>query len=492
MKKTFVMAILAGAGCSLMLNSCSNSDEIVTNEAVRLDSELVTGIRVTLPDSPFAKETRTAHSIVSGAMHTDWQLGDTLGIYPIGGDQVAFPISEGEGTNTANFNGGAWALRAAFNYAAYYPFDRHNVFVQEDRLAFDYTGQVQDGDGSLNHLGAYDFLAAGATETNEDGSVDLTLNHLGCFVRMQLTIPEANTLKTVRIASNNVPFVVKGTVNLSSATPSISSVATSTYTEIKLENVAVEADETVTIYMMMAPVNLSGSILTFTVSGNGGVSYSQTLPAGKNMEAGNAYNYALALDKDDYQYVAVDLGLPSGLKWASFNVGATAPEEYGDYYAWGEVATKSDYSLATYEYFRIETGTDADGFDSEEQVWDNLGDISGTEYDVAHQKWGGSWRMPTQSEFDELYYNCTWKWGAKNTVYGYKVTGTNGNWIFLPAAGYRYYTSLINDGSYGFYWSSTPNNQSYAYSLYFYSSYIDPYNGNDHRYDGRSVRPVTE
>lgn len=489
-----MLTMLAGAGCGLWMSSCNNSEDIVVNDApVAPESELVTGIRVTLPECPFVAETRTAHSIVSGAMHTDWQLGDTLGIYPIGGDQVAFPISEGEGTSTAHFNGGSWALRSTYQYAAYYPFDRHNVFVQEDRLAFDYNGQVQDGDGSLTHLGAYDFLAAGAADSDEEGAVDLTLNHLGCFVRMQLTIPEANTLKTVRVASNDVPFVMKGIVDLTSATPVLTPVSTSTYTEIKLDNVAVEADETVTIYMMMAPVNLSSSILTFTVSGNGGVSYSQTLSAGKNMEAGNAYNYALALDKDDSQYVAVDLGLPSGLKWASFNVGATVPEEYGDYYAWGEVATKSDFSRDTYEHFRIETGTDADGFDSEEHIWVDLGDISGTEYDVAHQKWGGSWRMPTQSEFQELKDYCTWKWGAKNTVYGYKVTGSNGNWIFLPAAGYRLNTSLYNDGSNGYYWSSTPdpygpNSVSY---LYFDSSYINP-NDNNGRYGGQSVRPVTE
>lgn len=491
MRRTLIASLFLSTGFGIAMNSCSNADEITTQVADSAEPALVTGIRVTLPECPFVSETRTAHSIVSGAMHTDWQLGDTLGIYPIGGDQVAFPISEGEGTSTARFNGGSWALRSTYQYAAYYPFDRHNVFVQEDRLAFDYTGQVQDGDGAMTHLGAYDFLAAGATDTDEEGAVDLTLNHLGCFVRMQLTIPEANTLKTVRVASNNVPFVVKGTVNLSSATPEFTPVATSTYTEIKLENVTVEADETVTIYMMMAPVDLSNSILTFTVAGNGGVSYSQTLNAGKNMEAGNAYNYALTLDKDDSQYVAVDLGLPSGLKWASFNVGATVPEEYGDYYAWGEVSTKSDYLQATYEHFRIETGTDADGFDSEEQIWENLGDISGTEYDVAHMKWGGSWRMPTHSEFQELYNYCTWKWGAKNTVYGYKVTGSNGNWIFLPAAGCRFNTYLSRDGSYGFYWSSTQNGQSYAFGLLFDSSSTGPY-GNDSRYYGHSVRPVTE
>lgn len=478
----------------VLASSCSDSMNILggnEDQSLECVRSLSAHVENFLPEEGM---TRTAFSVDgTGKLNCQWTVGDTLGIFPVGGDQVQFPISEGQGTQTAKFDGGKWALRSDTEYAAYYPFKGTNYHVSQNAIPVSYIGQTQDGDGSMDHLRDYDFLAAGTTLPSYDGSVDLSLKHLGCFVRMQLTIPEANTLKTVRVASNNVPFVVKGTVNLSTATPALTPTATSTYTEIKLENVAVEADETVTIYMMMAPVNLSGSILTFTVAGNGGVSYSQTLNAGKNMVAGNAYNYALALDKDDSQYVAVDLGLPSGLKWASFNVGATAPEEYGDYYAWGEVATKSDYSQATYEHFRIETGTDADGFDYEEQVWVDLGDISGTEYDVAHQKWGGSWRMPTESEFQELREYCTWKWGAKNTVYGYKVTGSNGNWIFLPAAGYRNTTDLDGDGSYGNYWSSTPYpyDPSCASSPLFYSSDITP-NGCSYRYCGQSVRPVTE
>lgn len=193
-------------------------------------------------------------------------------------------------------------------------------------------------------------------------------------------------------------------------------------------------------------------------------------------------------DPQGGQYEYVDLGLPSGLKWATCNVGASAPEEYGDYYAWGEIETKDRYSEETYEYSH--TGIDADGF--EVKIWDDLGDISGTDYDVAHQKWGGAWRMPTKSEFVELKDNCTWTSVKMNNINGYKVTGTNGNWIFLPAAGYRRNTSLYCGGSIGYYWSSSPypNDPSNAYYLSFDSSiYPSAYNN---RYYGQSVRPVTE
>lgn len=174
---------------------------------------------------------------------------------------------------------------------------------------------------------------------------------------------------------------------------------------------------------------------------------------------------------------AIDLGL--SVKWASWNVGATAPEEYGGYYAWGETEVKDDYSVDTYLYYL-------------NGVYVDLGaDISGTEYDVAHVKWGDGWRMPTLNEIKELINNCTWSWTTQNDINGYKVTGSNGNSIFLPAAGYRVGTGGAGSrGSDGYYWSST----SYHYSLeardlHFYSSHHN--NGNDSRDRGCTVRPVT-
>ncbi len=171
----------------------------------------------------------------------------------------------------------------------------------------------------------------------------------------------------------------------------------------------------------------------------------------------------------------VDLGLPSGLKWATCNVGATNPEDYGDYFAWGETTTKSEY-----------TEGNSITYDK------NMSDISGnSRYDAARANWGGMWRLPTASEIDELVNNCTWKWTSQNGVNGYKVTGKNGNSIFLPAAGWRSGSSLYYAGSYGYYWSSTPSSNTYrAYGLDFGSGgYV---RDGSNRGDGLSVRPVTE
>ncbi len=183
---------------------------------------------------------------------------------------------------------------------------------------------------------------------------------------------------------------------------------------------------------------------------------------------------------------AVDLGL--SVKWACCNVGASSPEGYGGYYAWGETEEKSDYDWDTYAYY---IDTDGDGL---KDTYQNIGsNISGTSYDVAHVKWGGSWRMPTLDEIKELCNKCTWQWTTVNGVNGQKVTGPNGNSIFLPAAGYRNGTDVGGRGSYGYYWSATLYSlysRSLACFLDFDGGYWD-WNVSG-RYDGFSVRPVTE
>ncbi len=172
----------------------------------------------------------------------------------------------------------------------------------------------------------------------------------------------------------------------------------------------------------------------------------------------------------------IDIGLPSGLKWATCNIGATKPEDYGNYYAWGETTTKSTYTSSNSTTFGV-----------------SMSDISGNaEYDAATANWGGTWRMPTSTEIGELINNCTWAWTTQNEVNGYKVTGPNGNSIFLPAAGYRDGSSLYNAGSSGYYWSSTPR-ESGTYDAYYLLFNSSNYFGSYYfHYYGQSVRPVTE
>lgn len=177
----------------------------------------------------------------------------------------------------------------------------------------------------------------------------------------------------------------------------------------------------------------------------------------------------------------IDLGLPSGTKWASCNVGATKPEEYGGYYAWGEIEEKEVYKFSTYKYYQ-----DGD--------YVNIGsDISGTDYDVAHIKWGDKWCMPTKNDFEELMNYCTMTWATLNGESGFKFTSKkNENSIFLPAAGWRGDGSLNDAGKYGDYWSSTqiPSLSNCAYDLHFDLGVASWFIIGDGRMIGQSVRPV--
>ena len=183
----------------------------------------------------------------------------------------------------------------------------------------------------------------------------------------------------------------------------------------------------------------------------------------------------------------VDLGL--SVKWATMNVGANAPEGYGDYFAWGETKPKDYYDWSTYKWCNGSVTTMTKYCTTSYYGTVDYKTVLELSDDAARANWGGTWRMPTIDEIKELLDNCHWEWTTRNDVNGFKVTGPNGASVFLPAAGSRWLGDLDNSG-YGYYWSSSlgPNLDYYAYYLYFGSdgSRWDYYK----RGSGRSVRAV--
>ncbi len=184
----------------------------------------------------------------------------------------------------------------------------------------------------------------------------------------------------------------------------------------------------------------------------------------------------------------VDLGL--SVRWATCNVGAEKPEEYGNYYAWGETATKTTYSWGTYAYGSADNVLTKYNTDSHYGTVDKKTTLE-TINDAATKNWGGSWRMPTSAEWEELRTSCTWTLATLNGVAGYKVIGKNKNAIFLPTAGYRSYNERYGVGSKGHYWSSScsTNYPNRAWNIFFDSNYVGR-NDSGRRYFGQSVRPV--
>ena len=186
----------------------------------------------------------------------------------------------------------------------------------------------------------------------------------------------------------------------------------------------------------------------------------------------------------------VDLGLPSGILWAAYNVGASSPEEYGGYYAWGETEEKSIYTWEYYKYGK-KNYYDGDWYWTGSFIGD---DISGTSYDAAHVKWGDGARMPRQKDIQELIHNCTWILGSSGAI----VIGPNGNKIFLPFSGRCYPDGINNRTFFGYYWSGTcvegVDGDVFGYTLYCGNEERFNYEAdfNFHLNYGQNIRPVKD
>ena len=200
----------------------------------------------------------------------------------------------------------------------------------------------------------------------------------------------------------------------------------------------------------------------------------------------------------------IDLGL--SVKWGTCNVGATKPEESGNFYSWGETEPKESYLMETYKLcLKIESWVDVEMSkynikpdDKNKSVVikgkiDNLKTLTSAD-DAANKVLGGKWRTPTIEEFVELRNNCTWQWTTINGVSGYKVSskksGLEENYIFLPAVGYKSGTVFQNPGTHGYYWSGTVNEKNSNTALYFsfYEGSIGQYATG--RSYGLTIRPV--
>lgn len=491
-----------------LLASCTNEEFIQQNDPI-------THVTVTASDYEMDAETRTNLELSSSGLTFTWAESDVIGIYPDEGTQVSFPMENGAGAKTANFDGGGWSLRGSHTYAAYFPYNVENTYFNRPftELPLIYTGQTQPENNSTADMGAFDYMVATAS-TAESGSVTFNFKHVNSVLYIQLTTSEAATFTQLTLSADEGLFTTLATVDITDAT--LTSVGISTELSMALNNIAVGAGEKLYALMQIAPVNANGKTLTATLTASDGKTYSVQI-AGKNFLTGRAYQLTGTIASsgsgegtsgsgDDIGWgdncklnghAYVDLGLPSGLLWATMNVGASAPEEYGGYYAWGETWTKSEYTWANYRWCNgTKNSVTKYNYDHAFGRVDNKERLDLAD-DAAHVNWGEGWYIPTADDCGELINNCTWTWTTVNGVAGSCVVGPNGNSIFLPAAG-----DQKDDGfqrGVGFYWSSTlygisawggQNGLSSWYLHFDDSPYQDMYEQT--RYCGLSIRPVCQ
>ena len=262
------MAILMPFG----LTACSNDDKpFVDYEPVAVKGgDVVKGINVTLSDFIAANaDTRTTYADIEGGVNVTWAAGDTIGIFPNEGGQVEFPIQTGTKSNQATFDGGGWALKSNSTYAAYYPYRNANGNYGNKKIQLKYTGQKQLSNGSTEHLGQYDYQATGGVQTNSSGYLNFQFKHMGALIVFNLTVPKAGTYTSLTLTSSEKVFVTKAELDISGNEPVLKNASKSNTFTLTLDNLALEADNSVlTAYMMLAPADLSQGSLELTIDGD--------------------------------------------------------------------------------------------------------------------------------------------------------------------------------------------------------------------------------
>lgn len=280
---------------TLILNACNNEEASLSNITDNSSTCILTA-----KDFRWDNESsRSALTVENGAAKFSWTPGDRVGILPDTGAQVYFEIPQSTNNNEltdeerrkASFDGGAWALKASSNYAAYYPFIK-DFDLNRTKVPVDYTGQKQIG-ASTNHLGAYDYLAARPVTTNPNGGVTFDFDHVGALILIKFIVPNAGTaLKNVTLSADGVAFTTKGTYNLTSTKEKgfpITSTETSDCFTMEVDYTTITDNEEITIYFMTAPIDLSGKKVNVSVAYGEESDVLKLAADGKNFMGGEGY-----------------------------------------------------------------------------------------------------------------------------------------------------------------------------------------------------------
>lgn len=464
--------ILSAIVLTSAIASCSNDVEEISSEQ----------------SSPLEIMANIEGTRAAGIDDRDFFKSDSIGI------TVRGTFTDPQNNVKGVFDGSRWNLSTdisvpygEYTIEAYYPYDKSN----------EYNIYVTAG---TNHLFANTSIFS---KGKEPAVANLTFKHVMSRVRFEVSGASNNLLDSIVVSGSKIykrsRFQIEGGEYCYFSEAERGCVV--------VKNPSSSAENKQVLDALLIPADPSTATLTLYFAD--GKKYTTTISLPK-LEVGGYYQLPITLEDaptpEEHEYV--DLGLPSGILWATCNVGASSPEEFGGFYAWGETDTKPAYSWANNKFMAMgQVGYNGAESYSKYQypdnqifsVWYSNGEFIGDgkkvlelEDDAAHVNWGGDWRMPTEEEFFDLLNSdyCTWTWTTQNGINGSLVTSKlNGNSIFLPGAGFRRDESIIFEGSYGGYWSSTLNTSDshQAFSINFSSivqwSYSD-------RYVGYSVRPV--
>lgn len=517
MKKLFLL----GIGI-LALASCQQDETTIDQPAA------AKGVTATISNFEYGN-TRSTLTPTDNSVKFAWTEGDRLAVMAPDGTekyrQQGLTMQNGTGGGqTASFVGSSFQLAPGVKYVAYYP-GINDLYKTDAIVTENYSEQTQEGNNSAAHLVNADILASEATEPRALNQVDFRLKHLGAVLRVDFSelTPGANYTK-LTIESLDQGFNATETYNLFTAERTATSNTTSL--TLTLKDVAVATDGTLSLYMMIPPIDLTGKSLNVFLGNSStdeAVSFNN-IAINSQLAANKYYIISLAPQKETIE--TQELDLPSGILWAVQNTVVNPQEEY---YAWGETETKdlTKYNMANYKFAdpRADNGFYAHTSNlSEWRYWkgfymrkyvtdswythrgytDNLTTLEDAD-DVAHQLYGDDYYIPTKEEWQELIDNTTQSYsGSDDNPYGVRCVKFTSKtdpskYIYIPAVSGAYGPESVtwdNDGanaasskrdeSYGFcfhgeYWSSTLNTDkdSYGNPSNDYAYYFDVYARNN-------------
>ena len=292
--KTRILSLLASIAL-LSLASCTDEVQELAGE----QSQALKQIVMTTQDFQPEAGSRTVYQVADGAVKCTWAENDTVGVFPDKGGQVYFPMISGAGTKNASFDGEGWALKDGRTYGAYYPCIGQ-FYLDRNAVPVSYTGPKQVGNGSMAHLGDYDYMVATPTAP-EFGSAQFMFKHLSALVQLKIAVPQPATFTSVKLVTDTKAFAVEGTVDIMADAPSITPVTSSKEFVLNLQDVATtKENEVVTFCFMLPPADLSEQTLkAVLVSDKGNVEIDFE---SKNFKAGTAYVLSGEMESTDAGY----------------------------------------------------------------------------------------------------------------------------------------------------------------------------------------------
>ena len=486
------------AASMVILAACSGIKEFDSiKETAHEEGELVERVIFEAPEIRFlgedAETKATLDQSGDNAISFTWETVDTVGIYPNTGAQVFFSMENGAGTNVADFDGGGWALKQGSTYSCYYPFIG-NMYLKREAIPVSFAGQTQSGTSSF--VGVRWYLASEGT-SSVSGALRFTFQMLNTIIRIKPIGLPAGAYTKLSLTVDDPLFVQEGTFGLEDM--SITGKTYSNTLEIALDDFSLASETTdanpVLVYLTSAPVDLSGKKVTVRVYASDGAVYKCEKTPSKVYEAGAWGGLRCVMEKDGGGTQQLYMEMAPGVYWATCNVGADNPWDYGEYYAWGETDPKSDYSWSSYKYGTSSTSLTKYNASDGKTVLDLSDDAAFVD--------ANGYRIPTYDDWNALFdtSNYTWTWESDYEGSGHsgytvtsKVQGCEGNMIFLPAAGRMIDTNSTPsyDGVEGYYWSSSLS-ETNTYSAIIagvYSWNDGPSFGTRERYIGIPVRAV--